>query len=81
MNETRLTVGRVKPYFDLHKLCACDVIMIPERGWIWTPPLDWTPLVYSIRYMGLGMEYLNLGHLIDTLRYLATPLLKFSVDQ
>ena len=22
------------------------------------------------------MEYLNLGHLIDTLRYLATPLLK-----
>ena len=52
----RLTVGRVKPYFNLHKLCACDAIyiMIPQRGWIWTPPLDWTPLLYSVRYMGLG---------------------------
>ena len=26
---TRLTVGRVKPWLDLHKLCAQDDIMIP----------------------------------------------------
>ena len=52
--KTRLTVGRVKPYFDLHKLWAHDAIMIPQRDWIWTPPLDWTPLLYFIRYMGFG---------------------------
>ena len=54
MRGTRLTVGRVEPYFDLHKLCARDAIMIPLRGWIWTSTLDWTPLAYSLRYMGLG---------------------------
>ena len=76
--RTRLTVCRVKPYFDL----AHDAIMILQKGWIWTLPLDWTPLVYSVmpKVHGLGVEYLNLRHLIDTLRYFATPLLKVSVD-
>ena len=43
-----------------------------------------SPILTYTNYMPvmLGVEYLNLGHLIDsTLRYLATPLLKFSVDQ
>ena len=31
--------------------------------------------------LGLGLEFINLGHFIDALRYLATPLKKFSVDQ
>ena len=39
-----------------------------------------TSLIFS-KVHGLGLEYLNLGHLIDTLSYLATPLLKISVDQ
>ncbi len=31
--------------------------------------------------LGLISEFLNLGHLIDTLRYMATHLLKFSVGR
>ena len=31
--------------------------------------------------LGLMSEFLNLGHLIDTQRYLVTPLLKVTVDQ
>ena len=42
--------------------------------------LTWTTLVYSSRYLGLCLNFC-LGHLIDTLRYLATPLLKVRVDQ
>ena len=30
---TRLTVGRVKPFLDLHRLCAHDAIMIPYKAW------------------------------------------------
>ena len=30
---TRLTVGRVKPLLDLHKLCALDAVMIPGLVW------------------------------------------------
>ena len=31
--QNRLTVVRVKPYFDLHKLCARDTLTIPQRAW------------------------------------------------
>ena len=83
--STRPTVGRVKPLLELHRLCARDAIMIPYRGWIWTPPLDsgilltWTSSIFH-KVPGLGVEFLNLRHLIEILRYLASPLLKFSVD-
>ena len=30
---TRLTVGRVKPLLDLHRLCARQAIMIPYEAW------------------------------------------------
>ena len=30
---TRLTVGRVKPLLDLHRLSAGDAIMIPFKVW------------------------------------------------
>ena len=30
---SRVTVGRVKPFLDLHKLCACDAIMILYKVW------------------------------------------------
>ena len=31
--RTRLTVGRVKPLLDLHRLCARQAIMIPYEAW------------------------------------------------
>ena len=40
MDKTRLTVGRVSPNLTYTKLSVRDAIMIPLRGWIWTPPLD-----------------------------------------
>ena len=30
---SRLTVGRVEPLLDLHRLCALDAIMIPYKVW------------------------------------------------
>ena len=84
---TRLTVGRL----DLHRLCARDAIMISYKVWVWEtiPSSSKFLLTFNtslMLHMELGLTLtswflnLNLGHLIDTLWYLATLLLKVLLE-
>ena len=64
MDKTRLTVGRVSPNLTYTKLSVRDAIMIPLRGWIWTPPLDSdldTPHIFP-EVLGLRVEELGTPH-------------------
>ena len=48
---TRLTVGRVKPLLDLHRLCARQAIMIPYEAWTSRIPLDSGVLVTDLYFL------------------------------
>ena len=51
---TRLTVGRVKPFLDLHRLSAHDVIMIPYKVWSGKQfPVSSRKFLYLAWYLGL----------------------------